>query len=122
MGHMAEPINQLTFIDKELKMGIDVRVIEQIGNTANFARTDRIFLAAYPQTANPAASGAGASVTVAFTGHQLPATYSVIVSSLSQIAIPTVTNRTFTGFSVVLNPPSGSVTLASGTFDCLVLA
>jgi hypothetical protein len=103
-------------------MGIDVRVVEQIGNTSNFARTDRVFLAAYPKTPNPAGSGAGASVTVAFSGLELPANYSVVVSGLSQVAIPTVTGRTNTGFNVVLNPLSGSVTLASGTFDCLVVA
>jgi hypothetical protein len=102
-------------------MGIDVRVVE-IGNTSNFARTDRIFLAAYPKTANPAAAGEGDSVTVAFTGLELPANYSVVVSGLSQVCIPTVTNRTFTGFSVVLNPLSASVTLAIGTFDVLVIA
>jgi hypothetical protein len=100
----------------------DVRVVEQIGNTSNFARTDRIFLAAYPRTANPAAAAEGDSVTVAFTGLELPATYSVVVSGLSQVAIATVTNRTFSGFSVVLNPLSASVTLVSGFFDCLVFA
>ena len=103
-------------------MGIDVRVVEQIGNTSNFARTDRIFLAAYPKTANPAAAGEGDTVTVAFTGLELPANYSVVVSGLSQVCIPTVTNRTFSGFDVVLNPLSASVTLASGFFDCLVVA
>jgi hypothetical protein len=119
---LARSILKLTFTEKELKMGIDVRTIEQIGNTSNFARTDRIFLAAYPQTANPAAAGEGDSVTVAFTELELPATYSVIVSGLSQEAIPTVTGRSHTGFNVVLNPLTGSITLASGTFDCLVVA
>jgi hypothetical protein len=103
-------------------MGIDVHTIEQIGNTSNFARTDRVFLGAFPQTANPAAAGAGDSVTIDFAGLQLPATYSVIVSGISQEAIPTVTNRTHTGFNVVLNPLTGSVTLAIGTFDVLVVA
>jgi hypothetical protein len=103
-------------------MGIDVRVIEQIGNTSNFARTDRVFLAAYPQTPNPAAAAAGDSVTVSFSGLVLPATYSVIVSGLSQEAVATVTNRTHTGFNVVLNPLTGSVVLAIGTFDVLVVA
>jgi hypothetical protein len=105
-----------------MKMGIDVRVIEQIGNTANFARTDRVFLAAYPQTANPAAAGEGDTVVVAFTGLQLPATYSVIVTGLSQPAVATVTDRTFGGFNVVLSPLSSSVILASGNFDVIVLA
>jgi hypothetical protein len=105
-----------------IELGIDVRVIEQIGNTSNFARTDRVFLAVFPQTANPAASGAGASVTLGFSGLQLPAVYSVLVSGLSQPAVATVTGRTFSSFNVVLNPLSSSITLASGTFDVAVLA
>jgi hypothetical protein len=103
-------------------MGIDVRVVEQIGNTSNFARTDRIFLAAYPRTANPAAAAEGDTVVVPFSGLELPASYSVVVSGLSQVCVPTVTNRTNVGFDVVLNPLSASVTLASGFFDCLVVA
>jgi hypothetical protein len=103
-------------------MGIDVRVVEQIGNTSNFARTDRIFLAAFPQTTNPAGAGAGDSVTVAFSAADLPATYSVVVTGLSQEAFVTVTGRSHTGFNVVLSPTGTDVTLAAGTFDCLVLA
>jgi hypothetical protein len=103
-------------------MGIDVHPIEQIGNTSNFARTDRIFVAAFPQTPNVAGSGAGASVTTAFSGLELPATYSVIVSGLTQAAFVTVTGRTHTGFSVVLTPTAAGVTLAIGAFDCLVVA
>jgi hypothetical protein len=103
-------------------MGIDVHTIEQIGNTSNFARTDRIFLAAFPQTANAAGSGAGASVTTAFSGLQLPASYNVVVSGFSQNCFATVTNRSHAGFSVVLTPSASGVTLASGTFDCLIVA
>jgi hypothetical protein len=103
-------------------MGIDVHTIEQIGNTSNFARTDRIFLAAFPQSANAAGSGAGSSVTTAFSGLGLPTTYSVIVSGLSQAAFATVTGRTHIGFNVVLTPTAAGVRLASGTFDCLIVA
>jgi hypothetical protein len=103
-------------------MGIDVHTIEQIGNTSNFARTDRIFIAAFPQTANPAGGSAGAAVTVPFTGLELPSTYSVAVIGLSQNAFATVTSRSHAGFSVVLTPTASGVTLASGTFDCLVVA
>jgi hypothetical protein len=103
-------------------MGIDVHTIEQIGNTSTFSRTDRVLIAHFPQTANPAAAGEGDSVTVTFTGLLLPPSYAVLVSGLSQVAIPTVTNRTATGFDVVLNPLSSSVTLASGTFDVEVIA
>jgi hypothetical protein len=103
-------------------MGIDVHTIEQIGNTSTFSRTDRVLIAHFPQQANPAAAGEGDSVTVSFSGLILPQAYSVLVSGLSQIAIPTVTNRTFTGFNVVLNPLTSTVTLAIGTFDVEVFA
>ena len=103
-------------------MGIDVHTIEQIGNASNFARTDRVFIAAYPKTANAVGSGAGVAVTTPFTGLELPANYSVIVSGLSQTAFVTVTNRTNTGFSVVLTPIASGVTLAAGTFDVIVVA
>jgi hypothetical protein len=105
-------------------MGIDVHTIEQVGNTSNFARTDRVLVAAFPQTANPAGASAGASVTVTapFSAVDLPAVYSVIVSGLSQDAFVSVTNRSHTGFSVTLTPTASGVTLASGTFDVIVVA
>jgi hypothetical protein len=103
-------------------MGIDVHTIEQIGNTSTFARTDRVFLAAFPQTPNVAGSGAGASVTTAFSGLELPASYNVVVSGFSQNCFATVTARTHVGFNVVLTPTAAGVTLAIGTFDVLVVA
>jgi hypothetical protein len=103
-------------------MGIDVHTIEQIGNTSTFSRTDRVLVAHFPQTGNPAAAAEGDSVTVSFSGLLLPQAYTVIVSGLSQVAIATVTNRTAVGFNVVLSPLSSSVTLASGTFDVEVIA
>jgi hypothetical protein len=59
---------------------------------------------------------------VNFTGLELPANYSVIVSGLSQPAIATVTARTHAGFTVTLSPLSSSVELAIGSFDVLVVA
>jgi hypothetical protein len=103
-------------------MGIDIHTLEMVGNTSNFARTDRIFIAAFPQSANVAGSGAGASVTTAFSGLELPATYNVVISGLSQAAFATVTGRTHSGFNVVLTPTASGVTLAIGTFDVLVVA
>jgi hypothetical protein len=103
-------------------MGIDVHTIEQIGNTSNFARTDRVFLAAFPQTANVAGSGAGVAVTTVFSGLELPSTFSVIVTGLTQNAFVSVTGRSHSGFSVVLTPTASGITLASGSFDVLVLA
>jgi hypothetical protein len=103
-------------------MCIDVRVVEQIGNTSNFARTDRVFLAVFPQTANVAGSGAGVAVTTVFGGLELPSTFSVVVSGMSQNAFVSVTGRSHSGFSVVLTPTASGITLASGFFDCLVVA
>jgi hypothetical protein len=59
---------------------------------------------------------------VAFSTTDLPALYSVVVTGFSQNCFATVTGRSHTGFNVVLSPTGTGVTLASGTFDCLVVA
>jgi hypothetical protein len=80
-----------------------------------------------PNVANGAGSGDGDAVTVssladfftdAFGTGLLPSIYSVQVAP-NQACWPSVTNKTISGFDVVLTPASG-VTLAAGTFDVLV--
>ncbi len=83
-------------------------------------------IAAEADVANPAGGSSGASVTVAITIDEqfgtgrLPSTYAVVVTP-SQSCFASVTNKTNTGFNVVLTPTSGSVTLAAGTFDVVVI-
>jgi hypothetical protein len=76
--------------------------------------------------ANAAGGSNGAAVTTAvsftdrFGAGLLTANYVVSVMP-SQAAWATITNKTTSGFNVVLTPPA-TVTLAAGTFDCVVLA
>ncbi len=103
-------------------MPIDVHTLEQIDGSS-FLRSDRVVVGAIPAQANAAGSGAGASVTtaVAFAPYSLPPAYSVQITP-SQPALVSVTNKTSSGFNVVLTPLSSSTTLAAGTFDVLVVA
>jgi hypothetical protein len=87
------------------------------------------FVYSLPNQQNNAGGGAGQSVTVSFaTTFQdnygnpvLPAQglYSVQVTP-NQSATAAVTNKTASGFSVVLTPLPSTGTLASGQFDILV--
>jgi len=77
--------------------------------------------------ANAAGSGAGAAVTTAvcFTDRYgtglLPPSYSVHVTP-SQAAFVTITDKTSSGFNVVLTPSASGVTLAAGAFELTVVA
>jgi hypothetical protein len=87
-------------------------------------------IAAEANIANPAGSGAGASVSVTinnlvdqFGTGRLPNNYAVSIAP-SQACFWSVTNKTNAGFTVTLTPPSpGGVnaTLAAGTFDFIVV-
>jgi hypothetical protein len=82
---------------------------------------------ALPNVAN-AGGTAGANVTVSlatsfqdgFGVGMLPNDYVVVVTP-SAPAIPSVTSKTTSGFSVVLSPITASATVAAGTFDVLIL-
>jgi hypothetical protein len=82
-------------------------------------------IAAEANIANPAGSGAGASVSVTinnlvdqFGTGRLPNNYAVTVTP-SQACASSVTNKNNSGFTVTLTPLSG--TLAAGTFDFVVV-
>jgi hypothetical protein len=79
-------------------------------------------------TANAAGSGAGSSVStpVSFTDKfrspLLPQALNYIVTvSPSQPAFVVITNKTTSGFTVVLTPKDSSTTLSAGSFDLVVL-
>lgn len=89
-------------------------------------RLDRVRLGFFPGVATPAGGGAGQSVSVTvnatlFPGLSLPSTYNVHVTP-NQDAVPFVTNKTASGFTVTLNPRLAANTLAAGTIDIEVLA
>jgi hypothetical protein len=83
-------------------------------------------VAALPGIAN-ASGGTGVAVTTAvsftdqFGNGTLPANgqYCVAVTP-SQAAFVSVTNKTASGFNVVLTPTLASTAIASGQFDCLI--
>jgi hypothetical protein len=94
-------------------------------------QAQKTVLVALAGVANAAGSGAGASVTVpiAFTDQYgtglLPSgngtqNYSVQITP-SQACLVAITNKTSSGFNVVLTPTSSGATLAVGTFDVVVV-
>ena len=99
-----------------------MRVVSQVRSTPN---KDQIVLGMQHDVANAAGSGAGSAVTtpVAFNdllgNSELPTNYTVLITP-SQACMASATNKTSSGFDVVLTPPSG-VTLAAGTFDVVVI-
>jgi hypothetical protein len=102
-------------------MAFEVHTVESpIGSNRN-AWQDRKVIGQLIGVANLAGSGAGASVTTAISGMQLPASYAVLVVP-SQDAVCYVTSKTKTGFSVVMNPRLAANQLAAGTFDVLIVA
>lgn len=87
------------------------------GSTPN--QQDRVVIGTLAGVANLIGSGAGASVTTAVSMPGLPASYSVSITP-DQDAVAYVTNKTQSGFDVVLNPRLATNTLAAGTFDVTI--
>lgn len=85
------------------------------------SRLDRLVVGFKVNVANVIGSAAGASVTTAVAFTDLPAKYAVSITP-SQDAVAYVTNKTNSGFNVVLSPRLAANTLAVGTFDVTVVA
>ncbi len=101
-------------------MSRDIHTIAVVDGTI-MQKQDRIVFGVQPQVANVAGAGAGAAVTTTVTFSKgLPLKYSVQITP-NQDAVAYVTNRTVSGFDVVLNPRLAANTLAIGTFDVTVL-
>lgn len=97
----------------------DIEVPE--GALTALSQKGRVLLA-YGTTANVIGGGAGVAVVTAVAGlKNLPASYQVNVTP-NQDAVPFVTLKTSTGFTVTLNPRLAANTLAVGTFDWSVYA
>ncbi len=96
----------------------------EVPDGAEGARTDRTILGVLTGVANAAGGAAGAAVTTAValpSTANLPAAYAVHISP-GQDATWYITNKTATGFDVVLTPRLAANTLAAGTFDCTIHA
>jgi hypothetical protein len=102
-------------------MPLQIHDIE-LADGSQLQNQDRIVLGQQWSVANAAGASAGASVTVAvaFALGSLPTNYAVICEP-NQNCFSYVTAKTNTGFNVVLTPTSGSITLAAGTFDIVVV-
>lgn len=81
---------------------------------------DRIVIGVKAGQANVIGSGAGAEVTIAITGMQLPANYAVLVSP-NQDATWYISGKTAAGFTIHLAPRLAASTLAAGTVDFVVV-
>jgi hypothetical protein len=102
-------------------MAIPVHTVDCVDGS-QFNYTDRVVAALQLGVSNAAGGSGGASVStpVSFPVGSLPPTYMVHITP-SQPAMVSVTNKTSSGFSVVLTPLS-TATLPAGSFDCLVIA
>jgi hypothetical protein len=93
--------------------------------TINVDGNAQMIYGARANVANAAGAGAGDAVTTALTFEDqygngtLPPEYSVVVTP-SQACMVSVTDKTTSGFNVVLTPASG--TLEAGTFDLVVVS
>lgn len=81
---------------------------------------DRVVLGVKTGQANVAGSGAGAEVTIAVTGLQLPPSYAVLVTP-GQDATWYITGKSAAGFTIHLAPRLAANTLASGSVDYVVV-
>jgi hypothetical protein len=87
---------------------------------SSMQQNDCILFGNFPDVATVAGSGAGAAVTKAFAfSKPIKASYTVQVTA-NQDAVPYVTSKTTTGFTVTLNPRLAANTLAAGTVDIVV--
>ena len=105
-------------------MAFDLHTVSAPIGTDAPSLLDRRVIGTLKQAANGAGGGAGAAVTTAITGLNLPANYLVIVTPNQDAVpyVPTDSTKTQNGFHVVLNPRLAANTLAAGTFDVLIVA
>lgn len=102
-------------------MNLPVHTLDVAPGSNPLAQPDRVLIALLEGVATAAGGSAGASVTTAIAGLQLPATYAVQITP-NQDAVPYVTSKTQSGFNVVLNPRLAANTLAAGTVDIAIFA
>ena len=87
------------------------------------SRTDRMILGVLEGVANGSgANGATVSVAVSLpAGANLPANFAVLVNPGQGVGWY-VNNKTSSGFTVNLVPFAGTVAVAAGSFDCVLVA
>jgi hypothetical protein len=91
----------------------------QDGSNPNLS--DRLVSGLQLAVANAAGSAGGAAVTTAVSfASPLPPNYLVSVDAGQPSVLATVSEKTSSGFNVVLQPLSTATTVAAGTFNCIV--
>lgn len=103
-------------------MSFDIHTISVKKGSSPLAQQDRVQLVLLTQQAYVAGSGAGAAVTLAITGLDLPNTYNVDIGDLGQDATAYISARTNTGFTINIHPRLAANTLAAGVADLKVFA
>lgn len=101
-------------------MGNPVHTVEVLNGSSSLSNPDRVKLLMQFAVANAAGGSAGAAVTTAITGLELPANYMVDVEP-GQDATWYIASKTQSGFSVVMNPRLAANTLAAGSFNVRVM-
>jgi hypothetical protein len=107
--------------DQGLTMAKDLHTVAVSSKGDGPAQEDRLIVLMKKGLANAAGGSAGAAVTIALTGLELPASYGVQVTP-SQDATVWTSGRSQTGFTINLAPRLAANTLAAGTVDVLVFA
>lgn len=101
-------------------MGFDLHTIEMIDGGSPTAQPDRLKVLLEFAVATGAGAGAGDAVTTAISGVTLPANY-IVLAEMDQDATWYTSNKTQTGFDIVMNPRLAANTLAAGTINIIVL-
>jgi hypothetical protein len=100
-------------------VGQDLHTVEMLNGSSPLSNPDRVKMVLLLGVAN-VAGAASAAVTTAITGLDLPANYIVDVECNQDVFV-TITNKTNSGFNVVMTPLTG-VAVAAGTFNVRVMA
>jgi hypothetical protein len=102
-------------------MGLPVHTIEVLNGSSPLWNPDRVKVLMEFAVANGAGGGAGQSVTLNFTGLDLPTRYAVFVDAGADI-VAFAAAKTQAGFTLTLNPRLAANTIAAGTVNVLILA
>ena len=103
-------------------MSFDIHTIQEPDAWASTPWSDRLFVGVQFSVANAAGSGAGATVVLnpTFPSSDMTPNY-VVMCSPSQACFWSISNKSASGFTLTLSPPSASATLGAGTVDVLVV-
>jgi hypothetical protein len=101
-------------------MSLDVHTTSVAAGSASPSKPDRVQQYTAFGVANLAGGSAGAAVTTAVAvpvAAGLPSSNYFVDVEVSQACTAHVTNKTATGFNVVLTPNPATATLGAGTFN-----